>query len=773
MRHDRIAPSHLVGAPAGDPSQPPSPLAPLVALVALALLAATIVARCFTNASSLELLDPGAQLLLNALALAALASAALRRALERRCLLLDEPGLLLGAGGVVLLLVLGAARAPHQDLGWRTALEWTALLGLGLAARDAARDPRVTRALLGLLIACVAVGALLGLHDDLVRYPALQRALEQHEPWLERELAMFPADQREGLEWRIKGGGAVGPWLLANLLACAIACVLPLALITTWERAAPSVARTPARRLELLVSALASGALLLGLLRTRSKGGVLAGVGALAVLGLLHPRLAGKPRRRAAAALGGLAALGLLGAAALWARDPEAKGLGQSLSVRLEYWSAGLAMWRDQPVLGHGLNQFRELFGAYKSARAEEALHAHSAPVQLLAETGVVGLLALLGLGWLLLRPGVRALAAPPAQVPDAQPDLLSTPALMGALLLGQLLGWALVAAFGDELGLGGAEALPGGLSGGALLLLSALLLAPWAVLLRPPAPHPLLLPAGLAGLAGFALDGLTDFGLHYAGTLLLALLLAGLAPALAGPRPAPPRAPVGGPLLGLSLLGLTFLVLFRFAGPGLEADVLRAEARAAHQEAYLARQRGEVAAADEALGRAARGLQASLERWPSSAETWRELGAVLEGAAETARVQGAPQEVRARHEAALRALEGAAACNPRSAAIHIELGLLLAEQGELERAFEALDRGLLRYPWHPLYNLQAAEVRAGALPRLGGAERERRRREALLLLDQAEQASRTTRLTLRRLTPAEQARLEATRQLLLAAGGG
>lgn len=761
-----------MGAPAeGTPGETPSPLAPLVALVALALLVATIVARCFTNASSLELLDPGAQLLLNALALAALASAALRRALERRCLLLDEPGLLLGAGGVVLLLALGAARAPHQDLGWRTALEWTALLGLGLAARDAARDPRVTRALLGLLIACVAVGALLGLHDDLVRYPALQRALEQHEPSLERELAMFPADQREGLEWRIKGGGAVGPWLLANLLACAIACVLPLALASTWERAAPFVARTPARRLELLVSALASGALLLGLLRTRSKGGVLAGVGALAVLGLLHPRLAGKPRRRAAAALGGLVALGLLGAAALWARDPEAKGLGQSLSVRLEYWSAGLAMWRDQPVLGHGPNQFRELFGAYKSARAEEALHAHNAPIQLLAETGVVGLLALLGLGWLLLRPGVRALDAAPAPASDADP--LPPRALEAALLLGQLLGWALVAAFGDDLGLGGDEALSAGLSGGALLLLSALLLAPWAVLLRPPAPHPLLVPAGLAGLAGFALDGLTDFGLHYAGTLLLALLLAGLAPALAGPRPAPPRAPVGGPLLGLSLLGLTFLVLFRFAGPGLEADALRAEARAAHQEAFLARQRGEVAAADEALGRAARGLEASLERWPSSAETWRELGVVLQGGAETARLRGAREEARARHEAALRALEGAAASNPRSAAIQVELGLLLAEQGELERAFQALDRGLLRYPWHPLYNLQAAEVRAAALPRLGGAERERRRQEALLLLDQAEQASRTTRLTLRRLTPAEQARLEATRQLLLGAGGG
>lgn len=729
-----------------DPAPSVRPLQPVIDAAALGLLAAAIVARCFTNAASLELLDPGAQLLFAALALAALAAAALARALERRALLADEPRLLLAAGGCAGLLVLGAGSAAHQDLAWRTTLEWTSLLGLGLAARDLARDPRLARALLGLMVGAVVVGALLGLHDDLVRYPALRAALEAKDPLLERDLAQFAPDQRIGMEERIKAGGAVGPWLLANLLACAIACVLPLALVGTWLRR-----QSPLRALP---GALACAALLLTLLRTRSKGGVLAALGALLALGLLHPRLAGGPRRRALAGLAGLGAIGLVGVVLLWRCAPEREGLGLSLTVRLEYWAAGLSMWREAPLLGHGPNQFRELYGQHKSARAEEAIHAHNAPVQLLAELGLIGVAALGALAFLLLRPGLRALDAAPA-ADAAPPPATGPPALTeGALLFGQLLGWGLVAGFGDELGLA-EEALAAGLPGWALLLLSALLLAPLAVALRPPLPAtpPLVLPALLAGLVGFALDGLTDFGFHYAGTLLLAALLGGLVPAAAGPRPPPPPAPVGGPLLGFTLLVLAFVVLFGLARPALEADQLRTEARVAHLQAKLLADEGRPQEARAALREAAQGLRASLALYPGSAETWRQLGAI----------EGWLGDLRAAREA----LERACREDPSAAGTWIELGELLIRGGDPQAGFEALARGIALYPHHPGHLLRAAQARAAALPRLQPAERERRRQEALALLTRAEEASRTTRLVLRRLSPEEQVALTALRTQL------
>lgn len=719
---------------------PARPLQPFVELTALALVAATIVARCFTNAASLELLDPGAQLLLDALALAATASTALARALSGRALLGDEPRLLAGVGGALLLLVLCAVRAPHQDLAWRTAFEWAALLGLGLSVRELCRDPRTASALLGLIGAAVVLGALQGLHDDLVRYPALRAALERRDPELERDLAVFAPDQRIGIEERIKAGGAVGPWLLANLLACAIACALPLTLVSAWLRRA-----RPARALP---AALSGAALVLGLLRTRSKGGVLAGLGGLVALGLLHPRLAGRPRRRALGALAALGAIALVGVTLLWRRDPEREGLGLSLTVRLEYWSAGLAMWQERPLLGQGLNQFRELYGQFKSPRAEEAIHAHNALVQLLAETGLLGLAALGALGWLLLRPAWRALDGPPPAVEEGAAGVVPREV---ALLGGQLLGWALVAGYGDELGISG-EALSAGLSGPLLLVLSMLALPLLSAALRPslPAGWPLVLPALLAGIAGFALDGLTDFGLHYASTLLLATCLLGL---VAGPRAPGPPSPVAGPLLGFALLAATLGLLFGVARPALEADRLRTEARTAHLEAKQLADRKDQAGARQALERASAGLREAAELYPADAETWRQLGAI--------------EDWLGHLPAARAALETAVARNPCAAAPWIELGELLVRGHADQEGFAALERGLARYPTHPGHLLRAAQALAGALPRLAPAERERRRQEALALLERAEAASRTTRLVLRRLSPAEREQLQGLRREL------
>lgn len=695
-----------------------SPLVPLLGATAVALIAAAIVARCFANGAALELLHPGAQLLFSTLALAACAIAALRRGLEGRLLLGDEPRLLAAAGAVVAWLALGAARAPHADLAWRTTLEWSALLGLALAARDAARDAWLARALVGLIAASVALGAILGLQDDLVRFPHLQALWVTNDPRLMAELDLMPDDQRQGMFERILGGGATGPWLLPNLLACAIAMALPLVLLGLRQNDGKDRPRFAA-------GVFAASVMLLCLWRTRSKGGLLAALAGLALLGLLH--LPARVRRVALLGLAGAGALGLVAGMMVWWRSPDVEGVGLSLQVRLEYWSAGLGMWSEAPLMGHGPNQFRELFGAFKSARAEEAIHAHNLAVQLLAELGLVGFGLLAALGTLLLLPGLRALEA------EAPPPGGPAPSRAGeaALVLGQLTGWALVAAHGEELVQAtGLSALPGW----ALLLLCLAALPALAWLLRPARQDPLLPAAALAGAGAFLADGLTDFGLHYPGTLCLALLLLALAPRLAGAAPPPPAAPRAGIALGGGLLLLALLVLFGVTRPALEADALREAARGAHIEAAGSRRRADFEAAAELFAEAT-------DAWPAHADTWRERAAV-EGQLDLDRARASLQEAIAR--------------NPRSAASWAELAAVESARGAHPAAFEALDRAIERHPHHPGYLLQAAEVRRAAFERLPPDEQVRRAEETLRLCDRAAEASRTTRLVLRKLSRAQ-----------------
>ncbi len=74
-----------------------------------------------------------------------------------------------------------------------------------------------------------------------------------------------------------------------------------------------------------------------------------------------------------------------------------ARGLGglvQSASERWWNWRVGLDAFLDAPVFGHGLFRFAAAYAARRPPEANVTRYAHSTPVQLAAETGVVGLLA-------------------------------------------------------------------------------------------------------------------------------------------------------------------------------------------------------------------------------------------------------------------------------------------------------------------------------------------------------------------------------------------
>ncbi len=80
---------------------------------------------------------------------------------------------------------------------------------------------------------------------------------------------------------------------------------------------------------------------------------------------------------------------------------------GQDLSNRpytnrVIWWESGLLMLKDHPWLGVGLGNFPSSYLAYKTGQGIHTLHAHSLPIKFLAETGLLGFLAIVTffIGW-------------------------------------------------------------------------------------------------------------------------------------------------------------------------------------------------------------------------------------------------------------------------------------------------------------------------------------------------------------------------------------
>ncbi len=202
-------------------------------------------------------------------------------------------------------------------------------------------------------------------------------------------------------DWRIFAG-----FSNPNQAAAVLVVLLPVAaaaLVLLDDRSAP--ARWLAGQgvaqgsLKLrLAAGLAFVLMLLALGLTRSRGGLLAvgcGGAALAV-GLVR---AGRPRTAAGLLAAGavLAVLLVLGPL----RSRLALGLAHSNSFRVLTWLGTWDLARHHPLLGCGLGGWPVAYPFY--ARAGFTQHAHNEYLQTLAETGVIGLAALLALiaAWL------------------------------------------------------------------------------------------------------------------------------------------------------------------------------------------------------------------------------------------------------------------------------------------------------------------------------------------------------------------------------------
>lgn len=153
-------------------------------------------------------------------------------------------------------------------------------------------------------------------------------------------------------------------------------------------------------------------ALVVALLMTESRGGLIAfavGLGAFLALCLVKVR----SRRAVGAALAGALAFGALAltfGSQVFARFNPHDTHDVSAFNRLQVWHDAIGMWRDAPLLGHGIGIFGSVFPLYQTVELENQLfnHPESSWLQWLTELGAIPVLLAMAGTALFLRVHLR-----------------------------------------------------------------------------------------------------------------------------------------------------------------------------------------------------------------------------------------------------------------------------------------------------------------------------------------------------------------------------
>jgi tetratricopeptide (TPR) repeat protein len=221
-----------------------------------------------------------------------------------------------------------------------------------------------------------------------------------------------------------------------------------------------------------------------------------------------------------------------------------------SVGVRWNYWRAAAGMTADRPLTGMGLDQYGTWYASYKPMEGWAVRRAHSLPLQLLADGGVLLLVGFVAAWGVILASGRRRDPLPPepAAPDDASGSAPARQLYWAGLLAAGAAYLLLLSPVFDALGVefvirelwgGGAtdwpvEKAPALIHLGAhALFMPGVAVAIWWAVWRATARSegaPAALAAGLRlGLAGFLLHGLVDFTYYVQGLSGYAWALAGV----------------------------------------------------------------------------------------------------------------------------------------------------------------------------------------------------------------------------------------------------
>jgi len=279
-----------------------------------------------------------------------------------RALIQENAGVLLPLGGLLVWLMLSMAWAEHPPVGSEVFFGWLVAGVIVLVISTVITDRRYLRLAVAALVLGAVVSVGLGLFGGAIQPPSAGSS---------------------DATGRIVGGSGDPNFLAAGVVP---AIVLAAGLAAGSTRVAVWVA-----------AGVATALLTVGLVASESRGGFVAALLAAVVMLVLAKR------HRAWAVAFLLCVTGI--AAAWFSTDPAAwerlSDFNES-NGRSELWGVAVQMWQDNPVAGVGLQAFvdnadgyvREL-GSLEFAEflTEQPKVVHNTYLELLAETGLVGLI--------------------------------------------------------------------------------------------------------------------------------------------------------------------------------------------------------------------------------------------------------------------------------------------------------------------------------------------------------------------------------------------
>lgn len=302
---------------------------------------------------------------------------------------------------------------PLLLAGWVTA-QWLLLAGDGYSAR--AHLPRLIAYLAAFLIAarlCARRDARARLAAAIVLLALVEAAIG---------LAQYLAGWQQiyHLQKVFYTAHASGTYVNPNHFAGLVAMALPLAFSAAlggWERYAPRVPNGEGRGVSPARAALFSfltALLLVAVLFSRSRGGLLAAAAGLAATGALW---LGASRRRRAAALAVGVFLATAAALGAWVGlEPVVERYettGRDIVARTAVWRDALELVAVRPLAGTGFGSFGDVYPRVQTAHLAFTVdHAHNDYLQLAVELGVPAA-ALFVASWIYLTAhGARAALA-------------------------------------------------------------------------------------------------------------------------------------------------------------------------------------------------------------------------------------------------------------------------------------------------------------------------------------------------------------------------
>ena len=310
---------------------------------------------------------------------------------RRRTLRIYVSPLTLALLAYVVVLLLASLAAPSADEALREVIKWLELLALLLVA-PALLTARQGRWLAAALVLGAAGQALYGLYQFIFQIGPEYFAI----------LGRF-----------MRASGSFGqPNPFGGYLGLTLPVAVSLAL-WAWSTLLRSATRSPGAVLWAIFYTAAAGVIAAGLVASWSRGawlGAAVGVGIVLVL-----------RSRTAAIISGVTLLAVLVALLFGILNPALApaplvervqdipayfGMTDALNQpvtdanyavleRLAHWTAAQRMWESAPWLGVGPGNFNTVYPLVRLPRWDIALgHAHNIFLNVLAETGILGLLA-------------------------------------------------------------------------------------------------------------------------------------------------------------------------------------------------------------------------------------------------------------------------------------------------------------------------------------------------------------------------------------------